>query len=184
MWLWRKLWRLKPARILDMGGGRTAALLSFFARERARKGEVCAVISIDESCEWLARTRAELTHLGLEDYCRLLYCPTHENDASLHGYDLGSVFGTADANPSKFDFVVIDGPSGGWGRRNTFPAVVPYLAKKAGVLVDDADRPAERKSIDVWLESHVNHIRSAKFLPLPHGPVFLTVHKEWLTSAS
>jgi hypothetical protein len=161
-----------------MGGGRTAALLSLFAKERAKRGGSCFVISLDESHNWLARTKAELAQLGLEDFCRLLYCPVRREDVTSHGYDLMSVLGAAAEDRAKFDFVVIDGPSGGWGRRNTFPSVLPYLAKQAHVVIDDADRVLERESIEIWLSNYAKFIRRVKFLPLPHGAAILTVDKE------
>jgi len=57
----------------------------------------------------------------------------------------------------SIDMIVIDGPPETTGPLARYPAGVllfPKLAQKACVFLDDADRPAEREAVSLWLHRY------------------------------
>jgi predicted O-methyltransferase YrrM len=105
----------RPKRILDLGSGFSSFLFRFYA---AGADPVPEIWSVDDSAEWLEKTRSYLTRHELPDANLLTWDNLITRDAGrfdLVLYDLGG-----------FDF-----------RKNSFSRVLEYVGDHAFLVVDD-----------------------------------------------
>ena len=87
-------------------------------------------------------------------------------DSALVGSRLGLRLGrggahfeyleAAEALPARgpFDFVLVDGPPWFYGRDGAIPTAIAHLAPGAIVVLDDAARLGERRTVARWLQSY------------------------------
>ncbi|HBX43123.1 MAG TPA: hypothetical protein DEH27_04710 [Deltaproteobacteria bacterium] len=105
----------QPKRILDLGSGFSSFLFRFYAAGADPEPEVW---SVDDSAEWLEKTRSYLAGHDLSVANLLTWDALIARDAGrfdLVLYDLGG-----------FDF-----------RKNSFPRVLEFAGEKAFLVVDD-----------------------------------------------
>jgi predicted O-methyltransferase YrrM len=145
----------RPQAVLEFGSGVSTIILSHVMQSmHGRSDKRPLVFSVEQSPEVMTETRENLKRHGLLDGVRLLCAPLvsqvirdlRADCYRLRGDELRSFFG--DIKP---DFVLIDGPSGGYGCRfGTIPLVRAHLEKEAVVLMDDALRDSELAIADWW----------------------------------
>jgi predicted O-methyltransferase YrrM len=105
----------RPGRILDLGSGFTSFVFRAYARAASPRP---AVWSVDDSVEWLEKTRAYLVSKGL-DTDHLVSWDRFESQQT-----------------EPFDFILYD--LGGFEfRKNTFEKVLDRMAKDGVLVVDD-----------------------------------------------
>lgn len=88
-----------PRRILDLGSGFSSYVFRHYA---ASTGEGCEVVSVDDSPEWLEKTRSFLFGKGLltgefHTWAMFTSVPRHQFDVALH--DLGHMGTRTDSLP-------------------------------------------------------------------------------------
>ncbi len=185
-WLWNHLHAARPRRILEMGSGRSTAMLALFARQQAAQGRAApTVVSIDHDPEWLDRTAGLLAEFNAREFVRLVLLPLGRGPGGRRGGyrvdlpELRELLGGGAA-----DFLLIDGPPGSCGRAETLPSVLPLLAEGADVFLDDAFREQERRALEDWAEECGGRLRTRGILPLGPGLAWLKVKAEESTRAA
>ncbi len=125
--------------ILECGSGISTVLCGLLARRK--KVEVFSFEHRIESYDFL---RPMLVEFGLTNV-RLFHSP-------LTDYGNFEWYESPDAVPRDLDLVVCDGPP--WytkgGRFGLLPVMLPFLTEKCKILLDDAYRESEKRTIDQW----------------------------------
>ncbi|HEU4685412.1 MAG TPA: glycosyltransferase [Nitrospira sp.] len=144
----------RPSAVLEFGSGISSLALAWAMRRVHGASAKPYVFSIDQSPEFISRTKNLLASHGLLDDVRLLHADLvfHTIGAisarcyDLSAGDLARFFG--DRRP---EMVVIDGPAGEHGIRfGTVPLVRKYLAPHASIYLDDGLRDSELETADSW----------------------------------
>ena len=126
--------------ILECGSGLSTVLLSIATRETGRE-----VWSLENDPQWAERVRKSLR----DERARATYVET----APLKNY---GAFDWYEPNfsrlPRQFSLVVCDGPPGHThgGRYGLVPVMREHFAPGCVILVDDAERDAERLIAERW----------------------------------
>jgi predicted O-methyltransferase YrrM len=132
-------------RVVDLGSGFTSRVLRDWARDRD-----VTVHSVDDSAEWLEKTRGYLAETGLDD-------------ARLHHWE---DFATGDF-AGTFDLVVHD--LGFMDTRYRVMETAVGLARPGGlVLLDDMHKPEFRDQALAWVEAQGLTAYSQKTLTRDH----------------
>jgi predicted O-methyltransferase YrrM len=138
--------RLRPQRVLEFGSGISSTVI---ATELSRVPGA-QLISVDHSREFQAKARRLAEEHGVAASIRFYRCPIRPSwyhGKLLFFYDITPQIR---AQLGLLDLVLVDGPPGYWGREAAAYLVYPYLKPGALVLVDDANRKAERREIGEW----------------------------------
>lgn len=166
--------RQRPKLIVELGCGSSTIL--FAAAQRA----TCdgRVISVEHDREHAERTRALLAQAELADRAEVVFAPLVDrrlNGRSFQWYDLDRRFA---ALSEKIDLLFVDGPPGkvqSLSRYPALPVLLPHLAPRATVIVDDGQREDEIEMVEMWRElDGVSFTREALDF-LPHAPLVLTM---------
>jgi predicted O-methyltransferase YrrM len=144
--------RLRPRAILEFGSG--VSTLVFATHMAAlHGGEGPWVFSIDETQDYLDKTRQMLESVGLGSCARLAQCNVREQVICGHAtacYDIDQRF-LCSFLPTAPDLVFIDGPSGGGTVRfGTLPLVLRHLNAGCTFFLDDAIRDDEIHVASLW----------------------------------
>ena len=126
--------------ILECGSGLSTVLLSIATRET--RGEVW---SLENDAHWAERVRKALR----EERAKASYV----ENAPLKNYGEFDWYSPDFARlPRQFSLVVCDGPPGDThgGRSGLVPVMREYLAPGCVILIDDAERYAERTMAERW----------------------------------
>jgi glycosyltransferase involved in cell wall biosynthesis len=151
---------IKQPSILEFGSGMGSKILHKLARNR---GGQC--VSVEHDRVWYDRTCRELMKHSLAVDGSVIF--SNLEDVNIFGietkfYDMSWL--TAD---KKFDIVLVDGPPqaiSSTGRLASLPSVAKNLKECFYVLLDDFDRPGEKKIVDVWkLIAPELHYKELKF---------------------
>jgi hypothetical protein len=143
----------RPAIVLEFGSGVSTVCTAYVLRALGGPPGV-RIYSIDESPEFLERTRALLDAAGLGPLVAAAARPLVEQEiggSRTSCYDLPPDFLGEFLGGARPDFVLVDGPSGGGEVRfGTLPLVAPFLAEGATFLLDDARRDGELRVAARW----------------------------------
>ncbi len=140
--------RRRPRLVLELGSGTSTVWMSYAVQRHQGR-----VVSLDHDQRYAAVTRAQLMRHRLERTAEVRYAPLREQrvgDRTYRWYDptvLGEMSGV--------ELLVVDGPPGVTGPMARYPALPllePLLADRATVVLDDADRPDERRTAERWQE--------------------------------
>lgn len=134
---------VKPKSILELGSGQTTKLISAYVE--ATPG--VSAISIEQSQEWHDLLRPAVLH----DY-RVVPVKRRQ----VEGVDVLSY--EVDIHDQKFNYVLVDGPDNnveGWrftpfSRAGIVDQLPQLLAPSFIVVFDDAERPGERQTVDLF----------------------------------
>lgn len=135
-----------PQVIVECSSGATTVLLARCCQLNGRG----RVWSLENGAEFAARTRAQLTRLGLAGHAEVIDAPLVRqavDGGEFHWYDLAGLPALA------IDMLVIDGPPGFLQRHSRLPALPRLhdrLAPGASVFLDDAGRPDELEIVARW----------------------------------
>lgn len=135
--------------IVELGSGHSTLLI-------ARRLESLGgghVVSVDHLDDYARRTREWVAREGLGHRATVVHAPVVERE--VEGRTLSWYSGDAleAALPRRIDLLVVDGPPDLFGPDVRWPAI-PLLGERlvagAAILMDDGDRPAERRAAFDW----------------------------------
>jgi predicted O-methyltransferase YrrM len=130
-------------RVVECGSGLSTVTIARSLRALA-KGHVHA---LEHDPHWSATTREALEHEDVTEFATVVDAPLVDG-----WYDPAAL----DRLPERgIDLLVVDGPPAGEpeierSRYPALPALADRLAPEAAVLLDDADRPGERWTLERW----------------------------------
>jgi hypothetical protein len=159
-------------RVVELGSGHSTLLIARRLEEAGRG----RVVSVDHLAEYVDRTRAWLREAGLEHRAEVVHAPIEERDVEGRRLPWYAAAPLEAALPDGIDLLVVDGPSDRVGRDARWPAVpllAGRLARDAAILMDDGDRPAERRAAADWrarLDARIRYLpggRGGWLLRLP-----------------
>ncbi|MFZ4640077.1 MAG: class I SAM-dependent methyltransferase [Nodosilinea sp.] len=155
----------QPQLVLEAGSGVSTIIIG----HRLKTLDQGQLISLDHEAEFSQKSQSNIHRHGLQSVARVIYSPltnfeiqgkqwlwydTTELSHNLHG---------------TIDFLVIDGPPyfiQDLSRYPALPILFDMLSDDAIILMDDADRDAEKKIIELWKNefkfSSVNKVHAEK----------------------
>ena len=137
----------RPRIIVELGSGSSTIILAYCLKKNGNG----KLLSIDHDPDFAERTRTMLEQHGLSRYATVECRPLEPLRLAGKEYNWYSI-GNFDAG-GPIDFLVIDGPPyhvHSLARYPALPVLLPLMAEDAAVLLDDADRPEERRIIELW----------------------------------
>lgn len=138
-------------RVVECGSGVSTIYLAALFAQRGRGH----LLSIDHDSDWASRTRQLLEEHGLDDFVTIVHAPLRPLEVagnSFLWYDVGAL--GVDAL-DRIDLLLVDGPPGGtcaMARYPALPILAPRLGENAVIVLDDANRPDERRILERWTE--------------------------------
>jgi predicted O-methyltransferase YrrM len=171
--LWQLLKAKRPAGIVEFGSGVSTSLFALYAKGCSSLGTPPpAVFSVEHDESWLTATRQRLRDEGLDSYVRLLHAPLIQLNIlgrSRAVYDLGRCgFREVGSGPS-FDFCLVDGPPGEFGRGGVLPCIAPWLTAGATIVLDDIWRLGEQSAWEDWGQNLSGSLNNPKVFFTDHG---------------
>jgi hypothetical protein len=167
-WVFRQVVAGPHRTVVECGAGLSTVLIALAAQHGTAQGSAFAFYSLEHDRGWLQQTAAVLRQLGLEDFVHLVHAPIINHQTALGEVQSYSVAQL----PADIDFLLIDGPPAHVGRLGVIPTLLPHLAKKALVLLDDAARDGERDCRTEWTRR--GWLRFHGFYPRDHGLAVFT----------
>ncbi|MDT8340399.1 MAG: class I SAM-dependent methyltransferase [Longimicrobiales bacterium] len=135
-----------PHTVVECGSGSSTVAL---ARALSLNGRG-HLYSLENDPDFAASTRLELRRHGLETWATVLDAPLGARETPggmLTWYDPSGL------PEGSIDLLLVDGPpvfSGELARFPAGPILFPRLAPGAMVFLDDANRPEERRVVELW----------------------------------
>jgi predicted O-methyltransferase YrrM len=158
---------LAPGKVVEFGSGLSTRL---FAIELAGGGRV---LSLDHMAEYAAKTQTAVA--ALESRCDVQVLHRPIRFGWFHGKLLP--FYRISSNDRRqletADLVLADGPPGRWGREAALYVMFPLMRRGAMLLLDDAGRPAERRSAAAWQSYYGDAIEFAELPNLGKGALLV-----------
>lgn len=139
----------KPETVMECSSGVSTLVI---ARCLQLKG-AGHVYSLEHDPEFGERTRTLLNKHGLADWATVLDAPLQTRHTATPWYAEEAI----PAGLPPIDMLVVDGPPTAVAPLARFPALprlMPRLAKKPVVIVDDADRGDEARMVKLWALSY------------------------------
>jgi hypothetical protein len=137
-------------RVLEFGVGVSTLLLGRLIRQC---GLPASVLAVEHDAEWAEQIRRQVAAESLERFVEVLSAPLVAGGPRGRWYDepvISQACGT-----EAFDLVVVDGPPA-WqsgDEEARYPAlgfILPLLAERCAVYLDDANREGERAALERW----------------------------------
>jgi hypothetical protein len=141
--------RQRPAVVLELGSGTSTVWLH---RALSRHG-AGRLVSVDHDAQFLGVTRDWLARESGPVVSEVRHAPLEAmqvNGRLATWYQLSAFDDITDV-----EMLIVDGPPQAVGSLARFPALpllVDRLASPAWVILDDAERPDERRIVEAWLE--------------------------------
>lgn len=135
--------------VVELGSGHSTAIIAQRLRGRGRG----RVVAVDHLGEFAARTREWLREKGLAEHASVVHAPIARREVEGRTVDWYSGEALERALPDRIDLLIVDGPPNKLGRSARWPAVPVLrdrLAPGAAILMDDGDRPDERRAAFDW----------------------------------
>lgn len=146
---------LHPAQlIVELGSGLSTLVLAAALRRQGGG----RLVSIEADADYLLRTRAQLALHGLDAWVELRHAPLRQIEfegVARPWYDTAQLI-----DLRQIDLLFIDGPPTALRRDIRYPALPFFwerLAPGAVVLLDDANRRAERRIAQLWQRRYPAH---------------------------
>jgi predicted O-methyltransferase YrrM len=138
-----------PETVVELGGGTSTIWLGY-----ALEGTTSKIISVDHDPDYADITRWNVERHGLAGTVEVRVAPLQ----SWAGPESSAWYAReAFDGIDGIDLLLIDGPPEGTApeaRYPALPALLEKLSPGAIVILDDADRAVEKKTVDRWLEEH------------------------------
>jgi predicted O-methyltransferase YrrM len=137
--------------VVEFGSGLSTLYLAHVLAGRGGQ-----LISIEADPGWADIVRGQLAELGLSDTTRIIVAPLGTSAHGQNGldwYDEAAVCAAlAGLTP---DMVLVDGPPAfapgkALARYPALPMMLPRLARRCAVILDDCDRAGERQVLAAW----------------------------------
>lgn len=136
----------KPDRTIECSSG----VSTLVAARCCQLNERGHVYSLENSAEYAQKTREMLQGAGLQDWATVIEAPLKPHMFEGESY---AWYETDQLPSGRIDLLVIDGPLGRLNQQARYPAgpmLFPRLSERALVMVDDANRPDERRIVERW----------------------------------
>ena len=150
--------------VVELGSGHSTILIAR-RLERLGRGRVLAV---DHLAEYADRTRRWIDREGLGHRATVVHAELVDRKVEGRTFRWYSADALDDALPDRIDLLVVDGPPGVSGSGVRWPAV-PLLRSRltpgAAILMDDGDRPPERRAALDWsqrLDARIRYLPGGK----------------------
>lgn len=166
--------RQRPRLIFELGCGSSTIL--FAAAQRATGDG--RVISIEHDAAHAERTRALLAQAELTHRAEVVLAPLAERPLNGRVFQWYDVDRHLHALPEAIDMLFVDGPPGkvqSLSRYPALPLLLPYLAPRATIIVDDGGREDEKRMVEMWREMDGVGFECEPLDFLPHAPMLLTM---------
>lgn len=141
--------RHHPGVVVECGSGVSTVVLAAALR-RQGSGHL---YSLEHDPSYAEKTRQLLRDYSLEAHASVIDAPLSSSRASTPWYDEASF----PDSMQPIELLVVDGPPGSVAKQSRYPALeilMPRMAASFAVVLDDANRPDERRCIDRWLQDH------------------------------
>ena len=171
--LWSILGELRPTTLMEFGSGLSTIVLAGYCKRLGAAWRPM-VWSIEQNAEVLEQTRRRLQVACLDSFVNLVHAPlsaecTYQIDTKLLARDLDG---------RRVDFLLIDGPSGKPGCRQTvLKQVARFCRPGAPWFLDDAFRDAEFDVLRTWMATP--GIRVSGIYPVGKGFATGLVEAPW-----
>jgi hypothetical protein len=139
----------RPAVVLELGSGTSTVWLH---RALSRHG-AARLVSVDHDAQFLSVTRNWLANEPGPVTAEVRYAPLEAMD--VNGRPTSWYQPSAFLDLNDIEMLIVDGPPkaiGTWARFPALPLLVNRLAIRAWIILDDAQRPDERRIVQAWLE--------------------------------
>lgn len=156
--------------VVECGSG-TSTLWMALAMRSKGSGKVFAV---EHSAEYAEKTRSVIESHGLTDWAEVVLSPLVSTPTPRGDFDWYDIEDSA--LPAEFDLLLVDGPPGATGPHARYPAgpiLFPRVKAGGKIVLDDADRPDERETMEFWMGEGI--VQSRKIAP-DRGVAVLTRH--------
>jgi hypothetical protein len=145
--------KIRPQRILEFGSGISTLCLAQFLTEIHGKEPEVRIYSVEQDENFAMETEKLIRDQGFGQFVRILHVPLIKGvveGVDYYSYDLGSIGEIT--NGIKFDYCLIDGPSGKAlnARFATLPLIKKHLNNRARFVLDDALRTRELLVAEKW----------------------------------
>ncbi len=144
--------RERPSVVLECGSGVSTVLMAY-ALQAMPGGH--GLVSLEHDPDYAARTKDLLAFHGLADHASVVTAPLTTYQIDGLEYDWYSLDDTA--LPRGIDLLFVDGPPARTGDQARYPAVPllwDRLATPCTVVLDDAQRDDEHRTVDRWAAEH------------------------------
>lgn len=137
----------RPDLVVECGSGTSTMWLG----HAARKVGGCRVVALEHEQRFADATRRLITAHGLDDVVDVRHAPlqTQPVDGESRPWYARSAW----SDLTGIGMLLVDGPPAGVAKHARLPALpllADALSTRATVILDDADRPAEREIIEAW----------------------------------
>lgn len=167
--------RTRPALVIETGSGVSTLICAYALRRLGIRGRL---LSLEHDLNYAAQTRQNLADHGLSDLACVIHAPLISIDGSPRlWYDVSAL-----PVDTKVDLLIVDGPPAYIQediRSSTVPVMLGKLKPGGIILLDDANRPAEKAMIQEWLREFPQ--LTCTRIPSEKGLVTLTVAGEAIT---
>ncbi|MGH7386275.1 MAG: class I SAM-dependent methyltransferase, partial [Candidatus Rokuibacteriota bacterium] len=145
---------LKPRVILELGSGTSTVIVARALQALGYPPEMH--IAVDHDARYLRNTIQLARVNGVEQFVRFEHCPL----APVPGYTLPWYSDVPDRiGRAQIDLVIVDGPPAyepgkERSREPALPVIRSFLSERAVVILDDANREAEGRILERWLQDY------------------------------
>lgn len=158
----------KPHVVVEASSGVSTILAGYCLEKKGGR-----VVSLDHEAKYAGATNEALALHNLGRHARAFHAPLQSHEVAgrqYTWYDMTAL----DSLEGPIEVAVIDGPPAidePDARYPALPLLISRLSPEAVILVDDADRPGERRMIRRWIEEYPEF--SVQFLPHEKGTAVL-----------
>lgn len=137
----------RPGKVIECSSGTSTVVI-------ARCLEMNAfghVYSLEHEPVYAEQTRKQLKRYGLDGWATVVDAPLEANAGGSPWYSLAAL----PDDVQGVELLVIDGPPGSLGPLARYPALPRLkdrLSEACSVLLDDADRPGEKRTLERWAQ--------------------------------
>jgi predicted O-methyltransferase YrrM len=159
----------RPSLVLEAGSGASTLFIAYCLRQVGQG----RLIALEHDTVYLESTRELLALHGVEDFATVVHAPLRE--VEVRGQRWLWYDTTRFSLDQPIDLLVIDGPPGTIGPLARYPALpllFEHLDHGATIIVDDANRPDERKVVTRWRQEYRERI-TCDFVALEKGAYIL-----------
>lgn len=145
---------LKPRVILELGSGTSTVIVARALQILGWPPEMH--IAVDHDARYLRSTIQLARVNGVEQFVRFQHCPL----APVPGYALPWYSNVPETiGRAQVDLVIVDGPPAyepgkEESREPALPVIRRFLSERAVVILDDANREAESRILERWLQEY------------------------------
>lgn len=133
--------------IVECGSGASTLWMALALQKRGAG----RLISLEHQREYVERTQQLLEDHKVTDWAEVRYAPlrpteTPRGELPWYTFDPATL-------EDPIDLLLVDGPpatTGSHARYPALPVLAPYLAQRAMIVADDADRQDEREMVTFW----------------------------------